>query len=100
MQPQTRPIASARAPRAAVSAVLLPLLSPLPHVPTEQQPKLFCCENDHDAVLKLKAQLEGKVFVIDCMVDRVCTAREATTIQPPQSCNPHTTQLPYGATPS
>jgi len=63
----------------AMSAVLLPLLSPLPHVPTEQQPKLFCCENDHDAVLKLKAQLEGKVFVIDCMVDRVCTARTITT---------------------
>lgn len=55
----------------------MPLVSPLPLVPIEKQPKLFCCENDHDAVMKLKAQLKGKVFVIDCMVDRVCTARES-----------------------
>ena len=48
----------------------------LPEVQREQQPLLFCCENDHDAVMRLKAQLEGKVFVVDCMVDRVCTGRE------------------------
>ena len=34
----------------AMSGVLLPLLSELPVVPRDDQPHLFCCENDHDAV--------------------------------------------------
>jgi len=63
---------------AAMATVLLPLLSELPEVEKAAQPTLFCCENDHDAVVALKTELEGKVFVIDCMVDRVCTGRSIT----------------------
>jgi len=59
----------------AMGGVLVPLLSTLPVVDVEKQPHLFCCENDHDAVLRLKEELVGRVFVIDCMVDRVCTGR-------------------------
>lgn len=70
---RSRPISSDLA--LAVGDVMLPLLEPLPLVAKERQPRLFCCENDHDAVAKLKKQLEGRVHVIDCMVDRVCTAR-------------------------
>ena len=55
--------------------VLLPLLSHLPEVEREQQPLLFACENDHGAVKTLQRELAGKVHVIDCMVDRVCTGR-------------------------
>jgi len=60
----------------AMSKVIQPLLSTLPLVPREEQPLLFACENDHGAVATLKKQLEGRVFVVDCMVDRVCTGRE------------------------
>jgi len=63
----------------AMADVLVPLLETLPEVPRDEQPHLFCCENDHDAVMSLKTTLEGKVFVIDCMVDRVCTGRTITT---------------------
>ena len=49
-----------------MSGVLLPLLSQLPEVEPDAQPHLFCCENDHDAVMKLKTALNGRVFVIDC----------------------------------
>ena len=55
-----------------MSGVLLPLLSRLPEVEPDAQPHLFCCENDHDAVMKLKAALNGRVFVIDC--ERACHA--------------------------
>eukprot|EP00964_Phaeocystis_antarctica_P087980 scaffold55947_cov45-Phaeocystis_antarctica.AAC.1 len=34
--------------------------------------------NPNQAVVALKTELEGKVFVIDCMVDRVCTGRSIT----------------------
>jgi len=61
---------------AAMARVLVPLMEELPKLPLDQQPLLFCCENDHAAVMKLKAQLEDRVFVVDCMVDRVCTGRE------------------------
>jgi len=64
---------------AAMSDVLVPVLDELPVVRREQQPNLFCCENDHDAVMQLKERLAGKVFVVDCMVDRVCTGRTITT---------------------
>ena len=50
----------------AMASVLLPLLESLPVTARDNQPQLFCCENDHDAVKALKEQLEGKVFVIDC----------------------------------
>ena len=62
--------------------MLLPLLETLPEVPRAEQPILFACENDHAAVKKLKGQLGGRVFVVDCMVDRVCTGRtiEATGV--------------------
>jgi len=63
----------------AMDAVLVPLLSELPAAPREEQPCLFCCENDHDAVARLKAKLSGRVAVIDCMVDRVCTGRTVST---------------------
>jgi len=54
----------------------MPLLSELPLVPLDQQPLLFACENDHSAVARLKTSLEGRVHVVDCMVDRVCTGRQ------------------------
>lgn len=60
----------------AMAKVLVPLMEELPERPLDEQPLLFCCENDHAAVMKLKDELAGKVFVIDCMVDRVCTGRE------------------------
>ena len=69
----------------AMSAVVLPLLSSLPYKPDNDdgsdggRPLLFACENDHGAVMRLQKELAGKVDVIDCMVDRVCTGR---TIQP------------------
>jgi len=63
----------------AMGGVLVPLLETLPPVERALQPNLFCCENDHDAVAELKKRLEGRVFVIDCMVDRVCTGRTVTT---------------------
>ena len=37
---------------------------------------LFAAENDHNAVEKLAELLEGKVQVISCMVDRICSTRE------------------------
>ena len=55
--------------------MLTPLLLELPKRPVEDQPILFCCENDHDAVMRLKHTLRHSVHVVDCMVDRVCTGR-------------------------
>ena len=87
----------------AMSKVIKPLLSTLPLVPREEQPLLFACENDHAAVKTLKKELEGRVFVVDCMVDRV---REGpcnhATMQPynhatMQPCN-HATIQPYNYT--
>ena len=37
---------------------------------------VYCCENDHGAVADLKDQLHGRATVVDCMVDRVSTARD------------------------
>ena len=47
---------------AAMNRVMVPMLEgrPVTEDPAKQ-PLLFCCENDHDAVVKLKKQLEGKV---------------------------------------
>jgi len=59
----------------AMPAVLKPLLTALPKVRREEQPVLFCCENDHAAVDKLAKALAGHIHVVDCMVDRVCTGR-------------------------
>jgi len=64
---------------AAMSDALMPLLSLLPLAELEQQPMLFCCENDHDAVMRLKETLQGRVHVVDCMVDRVCTGRSISS---------------------
>jgi hypothetical protein len=58
--------------------VVLPVLSRLPLALEEEQPMLFACENDHDAVARLKQELQGRVRVVDCMVDRVCTGRTVT----------------------
>ena len=44
-----------------------------------EQPLLFACENDHGAVTLMAKELEGRVKVVDCMVDRVCIGR---TIRP------------------
>jgi len=64
---------------AAMSKVLLPVLSRLPlALEDEKQPLLFTCENDHDAVARLQKELAGRVRVVDCMVDRVCTGRTVT----------------------
>ena len=64
---------------ASQESALAPLFDTLPLVDREKQPTLFCCENDHDAVARLKERLAGRVFVVDCMVDRVCTGRTITT---------------------
>jgi len=45
-------------------------------VPVELRPRLFACENDHEAVQSLKELLKGRVEVIPCMVDRICSERE------------------------
>ncbi|KAL3924151.1 MAG: hypothetical protein SGPRY_003998 [Prymnesium sp.] len=58
---------------AAMAKVLVPILDELPETERDHQPLLFACENDHAAVMRLKKRLEGKVHVVDCMVDRVCT---------------------------
>jgi hypothetical protein len=39
------------------------------------RPALFACENDHAAVEVLAKSLAGKVHVVSCMVDRICTNR-------------------------
>jgi hypothetical protein len=47
---------------AAMGRVIGPMLEGRPvQEDLANQPLLFCCENDHDAVAKLKAQLAGKV---------------------------------------
>mmetsp|Transcript_66808 Transcript_66808/g.150906 ORF Transcript_66808/g.150906 Transcript_66808/m.150906 type:complete len:807 (-) Transcript_66808:273-2693(-) len=63
----------------AMVPVMSPLLESLPKCPPEDQPLLFCCENDHAAVMKLKKKFADKCRVVDCMVDRVCMGR---TIRP------------------
>jgi len=63
---------------AAMAKVMAPLLKDLPKVPIQEQPVLYCCENDHAAVARLSRTLAGRVRVVDCMVDRVCTGRRIT----------------------
>jgi len=63
----------------AMESVLLPLLSSLPECGDETEtPLLFACENDHAAVESLQAKLAGRVDVVSCMVDRVCTGCEVS----------------------
>eukprot|EP00954_Amorphochlora_amoebiformis_P029733 1393591-Amorphochlora_amoeboformis.AAC.1 len=38
-------------------------------------PRLYACENDHAAVEDLAHALEGRVLVVPCMVDRICSSR-------------------------
>mmetsp|Transcript_32858 Transcript_32858/g.55784 ORF Transcript_32858/g.55784 Transcript_32858/m.55784 type:complete len:507 (-) Transcript_32858:216-1736(-) len=38
-------------------------------------PKLYACENDHAAVENLARELDGRVTVLPCMVDRICSQR-------------------------
>eukprot|EP00466_Bigelowiella_natans_P021151 jgi/Bigna1/82009/fgenesh1_pg.86_\ len=38
-------------------------------------PKLYACENDHTAVEDLARELDGRVTVLPCMVDRICSQR-------------------------
>eukprot|EP00239_Pterosperma_sp_CCMP1384_P005050 CAMPEP_0197848848 /NCGR_PEP_ID=MMETSP1438-20131217/10215_1 /TAXON_ID=1461541 /ORGANISM="Pterosperma sp., Strain CCMP1384" /LENGTH=945 /DNA_ID=CAMNT_0043461277 /DNA_START=270 /DNA_END=3107 /DNA_ORIENTATION=- len=53
-----------------------PLLTKLPtKIEDSKKPVLYCCENDHNAVKRLKEELADRVYVVDCMVDRVCTRR-------------------------
>ncbi|CDJ40327.1 mannitol-1-phosphate dehydrogenase [Eimeria tenella] len=59
----------------AMETALLPLLSQLPDTPKTEQVLLYACENDHAAVARLKEQLQQKVLVLPCMVDRICAAR-------------------------
>ena len=40
------------------------------------QPICFCCENDHNSVMKLQEVLKGRVAVVPCMVDRICSDRQ------------------------
>jgi len=44
------------------------------------RPGLFCGENDHNAVEILAKELDGRLHVVSCMVDRICTDR---TVQCP-----------------
>ncbi|CAH0375577.1 unnamed protein product [Pelagomonas calceolata] len=39
----------------------------------DPRPVLYCAENDHESVARLKRELRTRVRVVDCMVDRVCT---------------------------
>lgn len=41
----------------------------------DPRPVLYCAENDHESVARLKRELRTRVRVVDCMVDRVCTGR-------------------------
>ncbi|OEH76875.1 mannitol-1-phosphate dehydrogenase [Cyclospora cayetanensis] len=43
--------------------------------PKPQQVLLYACENDHGAVEKLREELNTKVRVLPCMVDRICASR-------------------------
>eukprot|EP00242_Pyramimonas_sp_CCMP2087_P006531 CAMPEP_0198210488 /NCGR_PEP_ID=MMETSP1445-20131203/20136_1 /TAXON_ID=36898 /ORGANISM="Pyramimonas sp., Strain CCMP2087" /LENGTH=425 /DNA_ID=CAMNT_0043884557 /DNA_START=223 /DNA_END=1497 /DNA_ORIENTATION=+ len=53
-----------------------PLLRQVPKIEDEsKRPILYACENDHAAVAKLSQQLEGRIRVIPCMVDRICATR-------------------------
>jgi len=53
-----------------------PLLKQLPiKDDVSSRPVLYACENDHNAVTKLSEQLEGRVQVVPCMVDRICARR-------------------------
>uniref|UniRef100_A0A7S3Z3N1 Mannitol dehydrogenase C-terminal domain-containing protein n=2 Tax=Lotharella globosa TaxID=91324 RepID=A0A7S3Z3N1_9EUKA len=38
-------------------------------------PRLYACENDHEAMEKLSTEVEGRVKVAPCMVDRIATER-------------------------
>ncbi|GAB5360557.1 hypothetical protein AAMO2058_000638100 [Amorphochlora amoebiformis] len=38
-------------------------------------PKLYACENDHKAVEELAQELDGRLRVVPCMVDRICSSR-------------------------
>ena len=63
----------------AMESVLLPLLSSLPECDDQAEPPLlFACENDHAAVESLQRKLAGRVDVVSCMVDRVCTGCEVS----------------------
>ena len=63
----------------AMEGVLLPLLSTLPECDDQREPPLlFACENDHAAVESLQRKLAGRVDVVSCMVDRVCTGCEVS----------------------
>lgn len=42
-----------------MSDVVLPLLAGVKPKPEGQRPALYACENDHDAIDKLKESLEG-----------------------------------------
>ncbi|CAM9791136.1 unnamed protein product, partial [Discosporangium mesarthrocarpum] len=62
----------------SVASVIPPLVEHLPLRPEGRRPCLYACENDHDAVEGLRKELEGRVDVVSCMVDRICTGRTIT----------------------
>jgi hypothetical protein len=59
----------------AMYDVLSSTLASIPEKQEAEQPILFCCENDHAAVKRLKSKLQGRVRVVDCVVDKVCMGR-------------------------
>lgn len=63
----------------AMRTYLIPILSQLEDKSVGEQALLYACENDHAAVEKLKEELKAKVFILPCMVDRICASR---TIHP------------------
>lgn len=37
---------------------------------------IYCCENNHDAVMSLSEELKGTATVVDCMVDRISLTKD------------------------
>lgn len=64
-----------------------------PHFDEEKSPEdrtyIYGCENDHGMVEELGEKLEGKAFVVTCMVDRICTGREVIGNDIKVSAEPH-----------
>mmetsp|Transcript_38719 Transcript_38719/g.51024 ORF Transcript_38719/g.51024 Transcript_38719/m.51024 type:complete len:550 (-) Transcript_38719:300-1949(-) len=60
----------------AMKKVVVPLMKELPKRPKSERPVLYACENDHAMVSKIAETLKGRVDVVSCMVDRICTGRD------------------------
>lgn len=59
-------------------SVLSPILSRFPYCPKTEQRNLYACENDDRSVRRLRYSLHGKVNVVQCVVDLICTGKRVT----------------------